>query len=192
MAPYHFSPARRRFLVQLLVAASAPHVVAQEAPRVRPAFDLVTHTGRRVTQDVMKGSPSLVFFGFTGCPDICPTTLFEITQLYGALGPRGDLLKTFFVTVDPENDTPERLALYLSSFDPRIVGLTGDRAHVEAALKAFLAYADKTETAAGASWSHSAGVYVHDRAGAFVGFLELADGAAAAAATLQPLLGRKR
>lgn len=191
MAPFHFSPARRRFLAQLVAAASAPQAIAREMPRVRPAFDLVAHTGRRTTQDAMKGSPSLVFFGFTGCPDICPTTLFEITQVYGALGSRGDQLKTFFVTVDPENDTPERLALYLSSFDPRIVGLTGDRRNVEAALKAFLAYAEKNETAAGASWSHSAGVYVHDRAGAFVGFLELADGAAAAAAMLQPLLARK-
>src|SRR3954454_19126709 len=84
-------------------------------------FRLVDQNGAEVTEKALLGKPSLVFFGFTNCPDVCPTTLYELTQLYAALGPRADQLRSFFVTVDPERDTAAQLKTYLASFDPHIV-----------------------------------------------------------------------
>ena len=78
----------------------------------------------------MKGKPSLVFFGFTHCPDVCPTTLFEVSEILQALGTDADRVGALFVTVDPERDTPAALKDYLSSFDPHLRGLTGDAAAV--------------------------------------------------------------
>ncbi|MDT9071348.1 SCO family protein, partial [Escherichia coli] len=78
-----------------------------------------------VSERDFAGKPYLMFFGFTHCPDVCPTTLQQISDVLAALGPKADTLKVAFVSVDPERDTPESLKTYLSSFDPRIVGLTG-------------------------------------------------------------------
>jgi protein SCO1 len=73
-----------------------------------------------VTERDYLGKPTLVFFGFTFCPDVCPTTLLELSNLLKGLGPAADRLNVLFITVDPDRDTPQQLALYLSSFDPRI------------------------------------------------------------------------
>lgn len=190
MAPAHHFITRRSFLILCPAALAAPAapVAAQQMPRVTPAFDLVSHLNQNTSEAALKGATSLVFFGFTRCPDICPTTLFEISQLYAELKREGDRLRSFFVSIDPEHDTPERLALYLQSFDPRITGLTGDRPQVERALTSFLAHAEKIDTPAGESWTHSTGVYVIDRKGAFRGFLPMSDGPARAARELRPFL----
>ena len=82
----------------------------------------------------MKGRPFLVFFGYTHCPDICPTTLFEISEVMKALGKDADRTRALFITIDPQRDTPAALKDYLSNFDPHLRGLTGDRAAVDAAL----------------------------------------------------------
>ena len=87
-------------------------------------FTLVAQDGKPVTEQALKGQPSLVFFGYTHCPDVCPATLSEISSVFKALGPDAKA-KAFFVTVDPQRDTPVAMKDYLSSFDPRIVGLTG-------------------------------------------------------------------
>ena len=79
-----------------------------------------------MTEEDLKGRPSLVFFGFTHCPDVCPTTLFDISQIMRVLGPDADRTRAVFITVDPERDTQEVLKDYLSSFDPHVVALTGD------------------------------------------------------------------
>ena len=137
-------------------------------------FSLIDQEGRTVTEKALLGSPSLVFFGFTHCPEVCPTALFEITQIYKALGPKGDGLKTFFVSVDPERDTPELLKLYLSSFDPRITGLTGSPEAVAQAMRAWRAYAKKVPTEAGGyTVDHTALVYLMDAKGRFVSSLNL-------------------
>lgn len=94
-------------------------------------FVLTDHRGIEVTPDTLAGRPYLVFFGFTNCPDICPTTLMEIGALLDGLGPLASDITPLFVTLDPERDTVAQLALYLSAFDRRIVGLTGSRADVE-------------------------------------------------------------
>jgi protein SCO1/2 len=143
-------------------------------PMVQPAavggpFRLVDQTGAEVTEAALKGQPSLVFFGFTHCPDVCPTTLFDVSEIYKALGRDGDKVKAFFVSVDPERDTPEILKEYLSSFDPRLRGLTGDPAAVASMEKAYRVYSKKVPLDAGGyTMDHTALVYLMDKDGRFV------------------------
>lgn len=133
------------------------------------AFSLVDQNGAPVTEAALKGKPSLVFFGFTQCPDICPTTLFEVSEIYKALGSDGDKLKAFFVSVDPERDTPPILKEYLSSFDPHLRGLTGDPAAVAVMEKAYRVYSKKIPLENGGyTMDHTALVYLMDKEGRFV------------------------
>ena len=126
-----------------------------------------TRSGKPVTAPALKGKPSLVFFGFTHCPDVCPTTLYEISQVYDVLGPKGDKVKSFFITVDPERDTPDLLKTYLSSFDPRIVSAHGRPAAIDAAEKAYRVYAKKVPLDGdNYTMDHTALVYLMDRKGA--------------------------
>jgi protein SCO1 len=137
-------------------------------------FTLVSHEGRTVTEREFLGAPHLVFFGFTHCPDVCPTKLFEISEVLRAAGDRGRALRALFVTVDPERDTPEVMKSYLGSFDGRIVGLTGDRAAVDAAVRAYRGYARKVPLKEGDyTMEHTSLVYLMDRNGRFVSALNL-------------------
>jgi protein SCO1/2 len=137
-------------------------------------FALVDHNGRTVTEKTFEGHPYLVFFGFTHCPDVCPTTLFNLSEVLKATGEDGRDLRALFITVDPERDTPEAMKSYISSFDERIVGLTGDRAAVDAAIRTFRAYAKKVPTSGGDyTMEHSATVYLMDEAGELVGTVNL-------------------
>jgi protein SCO1/2 len=88
-------------------------------------FSLVDDRGERVDQSLLKGSPSLIYFGYTHCPEVCPTTLYEVAGYLAALGDEGSALKTYFFTVDPERDTPEIMKGYVTAFSDRIVGVTG-------------------------------------------------------------------
>lgn len=136
-------------------------------------FTLTNHKGQSVSDADLKGKPYALFFGFTHCPDICPTTLWELSELLKKLGPDGDRLTVVFVTVDPERDTVEAMANYLSSFDPRIVGLTGKSEQVEAMVKAYRAYSKKVPTDGGGyTMDHTASVYLMDRDGRFSGTLD--------------------
>lgn len=138
------------------------------------AYSLVTQDGRRVTPEDFRGRPHLVFFGFTHCPDVCPTTLFQMSEVLAAAGARGRDLRALFVTVDPERDTPEVLKSYLGSFDDRVVGLTGDRAAVDAAVRSFRAFARKVPTKDGDyTMEHTSAVYLMDGTGRFVGTFDL-------------------
>jgi protein SCO1/2 len=136
-------------------------------------FALVDQNGARVTEAPYRGAPSVVFFGFTHCPDVCPTTLFEMSEVLKRL-PADKRVSALFVTVDPERDTPAALKEYLSSFDPRISGLTGSRPEVDAALKAYRVYSKKQPQENGEySMDHSAIVYLMDKQGRFVNALNL-------------------
>ncbi len=140
------------------------------ASAIGGSYALVTHEGRPVTQQDFRGKPHLVFFGFTHCPDVCPTTLFNISEVLRAAGEKGRGLRALFITVDPERDTPPVLRDYVSSFDERIVGLTGEPAAVEAATKAFRAYARKVPGTGGDyTMEHTSYVYLMDKNGRFVG-----------------------
>lgn len=100
-------------------------------------FSLVDHTGRKVTDRDYHGQFTLVFFGFTMCPDVCPTTLQSVASVLQILGDDGAKVRPLFITVDPERDTPATLAGYVTLFDPRIVGLTGTREQVSQVARAY-------------------------------------------------------
>lgn len=181
------------FLVGLLALGAAawtlfPPSGAQRqagAASVGGPFALVDQNGRTVTERDVAGAPHLVFFGFTRCPDICPTKLFEVSEVLRASGAAGRSLRALFITVDPERDTPEVLKSYLGSFDDRILGLTGPPEAVQAAIKAFRAYARKVPLEGGDyTMEHTAIVYLMDAKGRFVGALNLDRPPAAVAADL--------
>ncbi len=155
--------------VVLLVAQRPALPVQQSSAAVGGPFKLVDQDGRTVTEQDVKGKPSLVFFGFTHCPDVCPTTLFDISEIFRALGPDADRASALFFTVDPERDTPEAMKAYLSSFDPHLRGLTGDQAAVDGAIRAYRAYAKKVPNPDGSyTMDHTALVYLMDKNGGFV------------------------
>lgn len=144
-------------------------------------FQLIDHEGHAATPDTFKGAPTLVFFGFTHCPDVCPTTLFEISEIMKKLGADAKI-HGLFVTVDPERDTAELLKSYLSSFDRRIVGLTGERPAVDAMLKAYRVYSRKVPGEGDTySMDHSSIVYLMDREMRFVNAVPMQDQARAIA-----------
>ncbi|MBI2586122.1 MAG: SCO family protein [Rhodospirillales bacterium] len=121
-------------------------------PAVGGPFSLTDQNGKPVTEAGFKGKLMLVYFGYTFCPDVCPTALTEMGNAIEALGPAGDKVAPVFITVDPARDTPEHLKEYLAYFHPRFVGLTGTAEQVTAAAKAYRVYYAKAKTgAAGAS-----------------------------------------
>lgn len=133
-------------------------------------FTLIAQDGTKLTDQDLRGAPFLVFFGFTHCPDICPTKLFEISEVLRAAGPKGEKLRALFVTVDPERDTPETMKSYLGSFDPRIVGLSGDRPAIDAMIKAYRAYSRKVPLQGDDyTMDHTALVYLMGKDGGFIG-----------------------
>lgn len=162
---------------------------AQPVLEVRGEFRLTAPDGRIVTKADLAGKVSLVFFGFMHCPDVCPTTLLEFAQLMKALGPKADRVNVVFISVDPERDKPGALGEFVGSFDKRILGLTGDRAAVDAAIESFHAVAEKRPQGDSYAMTHSTGVYTFDGAGKFLGFLPMEGGPKAAAEKLAPLLG---
>jgi protein SCO1/2 len=132
-------------------------------------FKLIDQNGTPITDADIKGRPFLVFFGYTHCPDICPATLFDVSEVMHALGKDADHAGALFITVDPERDTPAVMKDYLSSFDPHLRGATGDRAAIDAAEKAYRVYAKKVPTTNGDySMDHTALVYLMDKQGRFV------------------------
>lgn len=106
-------------------------------------FHLVNDQGQPVDQSIFKGSPALVYFGYTHCPEVCPTTLFEVADWLKALGPDGKPLKAYFFSIDPERDTPEILQEYLGAISNRITGITGDPAQMKKVIDGWMIYAAK-------------------------------------------------
>jgi len=152
----------------LLVTGRTPVPSMPQAAAIGGPFSLIDQDGRTVTEQDFKGKPFLVFFGFTHCPDICPTALFEISEIIKRLGPDGDRVRAVFITVDPERDTPAALKAYLSSFDPRITALTGDPASIAAVAKAYRAIHRKMPLDGGGyTMDHTAIVYLMGKDGRF-------------------------
>jgi protein SCO1/2 len=153
----------------IFVTGRAPSPIGPAVAAVGGPFHLEDQNGQPVSDADMKGKPFLVFFGFTHCPDICPTTLFEISQVMKALGPDASRTGALFITVDPERDTPAVLKDYLSNFDPHLRGLTGNRPAIDAAIKAYRVYAKKIPLENGDyTMDHTAVVYLMDKDGNFV------------------------
>jgi len=131
-------------------------------------FRLVDQNGRTFTDADLKGKWSLIYFGYTHCPDACPTTLNEIAIALQDLGPKRDVVRPVFITVDPERDTPEVLKSYVTSFDAPILALTGTPAEIAQAAKDYrVYYAKHPEPGGDYSMDHSSVIYVMDPEGRF-------------------------
>lgn len=161
---------------------------SQAAPAVGGPFALVDHTGKAVTDKDFLGKPMAVFFGFTHCPEVCPTTLVKLGNLKQQIGPAGDRLQILLVTVDPERDTPEQLALYLQSFDPSVVGLSGTREQVDAMVSTYKAYAKKIPTDDSYTMDHSSSVYLMRSDGSFRTLIDYHEADAPALAKIRMVL----
>jgi protein SCO1/2 len=180
----------------LLVFAAIMHFAGPSGSPIGSAiaavggpFQLEDQNGRPFSDRDLKGRPFLIFFGYTHCPDICPTTLFEMSEVIKTLGKDADRAGAIFITVDPERDSPAALKDYLSNFDPHLRGLTGDPAAVEAAIKAYRVYAKKVPLKDGDyTMDHTAVVYLMDKDGHFVAPFNLTQSPEAAAEQLRRYL----
>jgi protein SCO1 len=174
-------------IVMLGGSLSAPAV--RQAAAIGGAFQLTDQNGSTVTEQDLKGKPFLVFFGFTHCPDVCPTTLFDVSEVLRRLGPDADRVGALFISVDPARDTPGKLKDYLSSFDPHLKGLTGDEAAITAVAKAYRVYYKKVPLDGGEyTMDHTALVYLMDKEGHFVRPFNVKQRAEEAAADLRKYL----
>jgi protein SCO1/2 len=149
-------------------------------------FRLIDQNGEPFSDTDLRGKSFLVFFGFTHCPDVCPTTLFDISEIMRNLGKDADRTAAVFITVDPERDTPAALKEYLSSFDPHVRGLSGDLADIAAVAKAYRVYYRKVPLDGGDyTMDHTAIVYLMDKEGRFVSPFNMRRTADVAAAELR-------
>jgi protein SCO1/2 len=157
-------------------------------PDIGGPFQLTTQAGATFSEKEMLGKPYLVFFGYTNCPDVCHTTLFEMSEIMKALGSDANI-GGLFVTVDPERDTPQQLKDYLSNFDPRIVGLTGGHEALDPMLKEFKIFAKRTPVEKGDyGVDHNTAVYLMGKDGRFVRVFNVSRSPKDAARDLQPYL----
>ena len=146
--------------------------------------------GKVRTLDEFKGKVTVVFFGYTQCPDVCPTTMAELAQVKKALGADGNRVQGVFVTVDPQRDTPELLMAYMGSFDPSFVALRGTPEQTAATAKEFKVFYAKVpgKTEGSYTMDHTAGSYVFDTTGRLRLFVRYGSGAEALSADLKTLL----
>ena len=150
-------------------ALMTPHGVATRgASSVGGPFALTSQDGAPVTEKALLGHPTLVFFGYTHCPDVCPTTLADISSMFKALGNNAKA-RALFITVDPQRDTPVVLKDYMTSFDPRITALTGTPDEIKAVERAYKVYAKAVPDKDGTyTMDHTAITYLMDKDGRFV------------------------
>ena len=151
-------------------------------------FEAVRANGSKISRKDMIGRPHVVFFGFTHCPDVCPTTLYEAGQWLKELGGDGDNVDVYFVTVDPERDTPTILSEYLSAFDPRIAGVTGTPQQIAELVKAWRVFAKKEPTDDSYTMNHTATTFLMDAKGGFFGTIAYGEKSDVAVEKLKRLL----
>lgn len=152
-------------------------------------YVLADQRGNPVDQSIFTGHPSLLFFGYTHCPDVCPTTMAEMANWFETLGPDAGDLRAFFVTVDPERDTPEVLGDYVSWVSDRITGLTGDRAQIDKVIAAWHVVAQKVPSSDGSyTMNHTASIFLLDAKGQFVGTIAYQEDSTTALAKIRRLV----
>lgn len=163
---------------------------ASETVRIGGNFEMINTKGETFTQDNLKGEPTMMFFGYTFCPDVCPTTLYESNVWRQALDLTSDDIKTVFVSVDPERDTPEQLDAYLSSFGEDIIGLTGTEEQVEQIKSQYGIFSEKVTDGDSSDYlvNHTATLFLLDENGDFAGTIAYGEGKESAVAKLQRLL----
>jgi len=188
--PHSLSP----IIFAAALSICQPPAWAGTAPvTVGGPFTLTAPDGTTVTDETYRGKWLLVFFGYTFCPDICPTTLYEIVAALEELGTDAAKLQPIFVTIDPERDTPEVMGKYTGAFDPRIVGLTGSPQQIAAVARAYGAYSALHKTGTGAEdyvVDHSTYIYIMDIQGKFVRGLDFDTPARRIADTLRKIMVR--
>lgn len=170
---------------------------AQDASSGRPLpltamdFALTDHEGRPVGPETLIGRPSLVFFGFTWCPQVCPTTLADISHWLDGLGAEAQMLNTVLITVDPERDTAEAMAEYVGYFHPQIRGWTGQPAQIARAAEGFRVHYEKVALDGGDyTMDHSAGVFLFDATGALVSIIDYHEAREFALPKIRRAMGR--
>ena len=175
---FHLIFATLALLAALLVAGAAYYIANQ--PRgpisigtalVGGPFSLTDQDGRKVTDKDFRGHYMLVFFGYTYCPDLCPTELQVMSAALDKLGAKADDIQPIFITFDPQRDTPEVLKQYVTNFHPRLIGLTGTPEQVAAAAKAYRVYYSKLGNSSGPEtylMDHSTITYLMDKQGKFL------------------------
>jgi protein SCO1/2 len=147
--------------------ASGPPGIAIGGP-----FELVDQDGKPISDKNLLGKPTAIFFGYTNCPDACPTTLMDMSDRLKALGPDGDRFNVLFISLDPQRDTPQLLKSYLESFDPRIRAATGTDAQVKDVAQKFRVYYKKVGEGDGYTFDHSTAVYLMDAKGQLVTLID--------------------
>jgi protein SCO1/2 len=154
-------------------------------------YALVDDRGNAVDQTMLVGQPSLVFFGFTHCPEVCPTTLSEMAVWFEQLGDEARNLRAFFVSIDPERDTPEIMRGYVEWLGGRVTGITGERAEIDKMAKAWRAFYEKVPGDDGEyTMNHTASVFLANASGEFEGTIAYEEDAATAVDKIRKLLGK--
>lgn len=175
--------------IHVLVSPQGAPEPAQATVDIGGPFELATHDGGTLSNADLAGEPFAVFFGFTNCPDVCPTTLWEMSEALDGLGEDADRLRVLFITVDPERDTPEFMARYLQSFDPRIVGLTGSEEEIAEIARSYRAYFEKVPTGDDDyTMNHTALVFLMNGRGEFAGTIAYEEDQQSRLTKLQNLL----
>ncbi|MAS07618.1 MAG: SCO family protein [Ahrensia sp.] len=152
-------------------------------------FNLIDHNGKPITEAAFEGKPTLVYFGFTRCPEVCPTTFYEMAGWFDTLGDKGKDLQAFFITVDPERDTPEIMKGFAEAFTDRATGITGDPEKVWDLLAAWHVYYKKIYDEDGDyTMDHTASVFLVDRDGRFKGTIAYGENTETAIAKLERLI----
>lgn len=173
---------------QIATTGSNGNVAVGEAFGVD--FNLVDHNGAPITQEAFRGKPSAVFFGFTHCPEICPTTLYEIDRWLEALGEDADKINAYFVTIDPERDTPEVLGDYITSVTQNVIGITGDPEAVREMARGYAVFFKRIELEDNDyTMDHTASIFLLDSAGRFRKTIAYGEVGETALAKLRDLAG---
>ncbi|MBD8688892.1 SCO family protein [Rhizobium skierniewicense] len=171
-----------------LIVVNTPKM---ETMQLGTAFRLTDDRGQPITEAALKGQPTLLFFGFTHCPEVCPTTLYEMAGWFKSLGSEADGLKAFFFSVDPERDTPELMHNYTSAFTDRITGVTGDPSEMQDVIKSWNIYAKKVPTDDGDyTMDHTASVLLLTEKGDLKGTISYGSTQETAVAKIRDLLGK--
>lgn len=150
----------------------SPTIEDESSVSIGGPFHLTDHMGHRVSDTDFRGHLMLIYFGYTYCPDVCPTELQTMSVALDALGPRANLVQPIFITIDPARDRPEVLAQYVSNFHPSLIGLTGEAADIQAAASVYRVYFSKAPGASGADadylMDHSSFIYLMGQDGRYL------------------------
>jgi protein SCO1/2 len=195
---FHLIFASLALLAALLIAGTAYYVARPTSlatstgtALVGGPFSLTDQTGRKVTDKDFLGKYMLIFFGYTYCPDICPTELQVMSAALDNLGAKADDIQPVFISFDPQRDTPEVLKQYISNFHPRLVGLTGTPEEIAAAAKAYRVYYNRVENSSGPDaylMDHSTITYLMDKQGKFLKHFTYSTDAAALSQALEKII----